>query len=440
MSSEKSNPRMIAAKIVDAVLSEHRSLSECASPLLDQISDPRDRGLAQELSYGVLRWYEQLDAIMSPFLQRPMKKRDSVLKALLLIGAYQIFHLRTPEHAAVSSTVECARQSGRPWATSLLNGILRNLIRKREHLLTQVNLSNKQKYSHPAWFIEKIKIDWPDDWETILINNNLPASMSLRVNALKNDRDTYLARLDEQDIKYSISDLSDQGIVLNQSTNPTRLPGFEDGAVSVQDIAAQLATPLLDLKPDQNILDACAAPGGKTAHILETEQNLHQLVAIDITEKRVALLKNTLTRLELLNNNVRILDHDAIATEQWSQDQKFDRILLDAPCSATGVIRRHPDIKYHRKARDIDSLAKTQRLLLKALWPLLASGGRLVYVTCSVFKQENEDQISWFLSQQEDATELKISSPWGRKTTFGKQILPGDGGMDGFYYACLHKT
>ncbi len=431
---------MIAAKIVDAVLSEHRSLSDCASPLLDQISDPRDRGLAQELSYGVLRWYEQLDAMVSPLLHRPMKKRDSILKALLLIGAYQIFHLRTPEHAAVSSTVECARQSGRPWATSLLNGVLRNLIRKCEHLLTQVSNSNKQKYSHPSWLIEKIKTDWPNDWETILSNNNLPASMALRVNVLKNDRDTYLSMLDEQDIKYSKSEFSKQGLLLKQSINPTRLANFEDGAVSIQDIAAQLAMPLLDLKPEQNVLDACAAPGGKTAHILETEQNLNRLVAIDITEKRIALLKNTLTRLGLLNNNVRILDQDATTTQQWWDGHKFDRILLDAPCSATGVIRRHPDIKYHRKASDIDSLVKTQRLLLKALWPLLASGGRLVYVTCSVFKQENQDQIAWFLSEQKDAEELKISSPWGRNTAFGKQILPGEGGMDGFYYACLHKT
>lgn len=436
----ENNPRMIAAEIVDAVLISHRSLSDCAPPLLDQIQDPRDRGLAQELSYGTLRWYEQLNEMITPLLRRPPKKRDSILKALLLIGAYQIFHLRTPEHAAVSSTVECARQSGRPWATALLNGILRNLIRKRDELISSKSKSDKSEYSHAQWFIDKIKNDWPNDWKEILTNNNQPADMSLRVNETKNDRESYLKKLDEVGIEYSKSEFSEQGIILGQSMNPTLLPNFQDGAVSVQDIAAQQAAPLLDLKPDQNVLDACAAPGGKTAHILETEPNLKRLVALDITEKRISLLKDTLTRLQLLTEKVNVIDHDAAETEKWWDGDQFDRILLDAPCSATGVIRKHPDIKYHRKASDIDSLSKLQRQLLISLWPLLASGGRLVYVTCSVFKQENQDQIAWFLSHQEDASELKINSPWGRDVAFGKQILPGEGGMDGFYYACLVKA
>ncbi len=436
----KNNPRMIAAEIIDTVLTKHRSLSDCAPPLLDRLEDPRDRGLAQELSYGVLRWYYQLDALISPLLQRPLKQRDSILRALLLTGAYQIVHLRTPEHAAVSSTVEGARQSGRPWATPLLNGILRNLIRQREHLLSSISDSLKAEYSHPEWLIGKIKKNWPDDWQSILSSNNQQAGMSLRVNALKGSRDDYLSSLNEMGIETSSSNTDKQGIQLVKSINPTLLPGFMQGEVSVQDLAAQKAAPLLDLKPDLKVLDACAAPGGKTAHILESEPDIKRLVALDITEKRVALLKDTLGRLDLLSEKVEVIDHDVTETDQWWDGKPFDRILLDAPCSATGVIRRHPDIKYHRQPDDIKTLAEKQRKILTALWPLLASGGRLVYVTCSVLKQENQDQIAWFLSQQKDASENKITASWGRSLTFGKQILPGEEGMDGFYYACLDKA
>ncbi len=433
------NARMTAAEIVDLVLTRHRSLSDCAAPLLDQLLDPRDRGLAQELSYGVLRWYFQLDALISPLLQRPLKPRDSILRALLLTGAYQICYLRIPQHAAVSSTVEGARQSGRPWATSLLNGVLRNLIRQRDNLLVSANRCPQSEYSHPQWLIDKFQEDWPNDWQSILDNNNQQGGMSLRVNMLKGSRDEYLAKLHEQGIESSSSASSAQGIILSQSMNPTQLPGFKEGQVSVQDIAAQMAVPLLDLKVGLNVLDACAAPGGKTAHILETEPDLSRLVALDITKKRVALLEDTLTRLDLFTEKVEVMDHDATDTSQWWDGKPFDRILLDVPCSATGVIRRHPDIKYHRQADDIKSLAETQRSLLTTLWPLLASGGRLVYVTCSVLRQENRDQITWFLSQQKDASESKITAPWGRSLTIGKQILPGDEGMDGFYYACLLK-
>ncbi len=429
---------MIAAEIIDMVLSKHRSLSDCAPTLLDRLEDPRDRGLAQELSYGVLRWYYQLDAMITPLLQRPVKQRDSILRALLLTGAYQITHLRLPEHAAVSSTVEGARQSGRPWATSLLNGVLRNLIRQRECLLSSANESLQAEHSHPEWLIGKIKKNWPDDWQSILSNNNQQAGMALRVNALKGSRDDYLFALHGMGIECSSSDL--QGIQLAQSMNPTLLPGFMEGRASVQDLAAQKAAPLLELQPDLRILDACAAPGGKTAHILETEPDLERLVALDITEKRVVLLKDTLNRLELLTEKVEVIDCDVSKTDQWWDGQLFERILLDAPCSATGVIRRHPDIKYHRQPDDIKVLAELQRNILTSLWPLLASGGRLVYVTCSVLKQENQDQIEWFLSQHKDAYESKIEASWGRDLTFGKQILPGDEGMDGFYYACLVKA
>lgn len=436
----KKNARLIAAEIIDTVLTKHRSLSDCAPPLLDKLEDPRERAFANELSYGVLRWYFQLNAVLSPLLRKPFKSKDSILKAFLLIGAYQISHMRTPEHAAVSSTVEGAKQTGRPWATALLNGVLRNLLRQHEQLSSTANESLEAEYSHPQWFVGKIKKNWPDDWQEILNQNNQQAGMSLRVNALKENRDDYLATLNELGIECARSEVSTDGIKLLQSINPTTLPGFMEGHVSVQDQAAQQAAGLLDLKPDQNVLDACAAPGGKTAHILEREPNLKALTALDITEKRVALLNDTLSRLGLLSEKVRVIDHDASETEQWWDGKLFDRILLDAPCSATGVIRRHPDIKYHRQPDDIKALVETQRKILTALWPLLASGGRLVYVTCSTLKQENQDQIAWFLSEQKNASESKILAPWGRDLSHGKQILPGNEGMDGFYYACLLKA
>ncbi len=435
----KHNARTIAALIIDDVFTRNRSLADCSTPLLEKLTDLRERKLAQELSYGVLRWDLQLRAILAPFLHKPLKSRDSIIMALLLIGAYQIRQMRTPEYAAVSSTVEAARYFGRPWATSLLNGILRNLTRQDDVLSKIINQSETIKYSHPEWMLRRLQKDWPEDWPTILKNNNRPPELALRVNQRKISREDYLLKLKNEGIPAIASRLSGQGIMPSHSVNPALLPGFTQGEVSVQGIAAQQAVYLLDLKPGCLVLDACAAPGGKTAHILETEPELTHMIAIDTTSKRINLLESTLRRLELLSEKVEIIDCDITCIKKWWNGQHFDRILLDAPCSATGVIRKHPDIKYHRTEEDIDLLVEKQREMLIALWPLLASGGRLVYVTCSTFRQENQEQISWFLSQQQDARELPIDAPWGRRVEPGRQILPGEEGMDGFYYACLVK-
>ena len=436
----KQTARTIAALIIDSVLSQQRSLSESAPALLDQLKDPRERALAQEISFGVLRWYYQLDSLIASLLQRPLKRRHSLIQALLLSGAYQICHLRTPHHAVVSTTVDAAKQFGANWASALINGTLRNLIRKREYLLLNNDQSDQCKFAHPQWLINEIHDDWPEHWQQLLEHNNQLAGLSLRVNQLKTSRDHYLTELERAEIRALATPDSQTGITLAQSMNPVTLPGFTEGKVSVQDIAAQLAAPLLALKPGLRVLDACAAPGGKTAHILESEPKLSGLVAIDKSEKRNTLLRQTLQRLDLMDEKVTIINSDATETGQWWDGIPFDRILLDAPCSATGVIRRHPDIKYHRRKNDIETLVHIQRNLLNNLWPLLASGGRLVYVTCSILKKENRDQIAWFLDSQPSASELEFEASWGHKTQPGRQILPGEKGMDGFYYACLVKA
>ncbi len=436
----KENARTIAARIIDAVITQQRSLSDVASGYLDKLTDPRERRLAQELSYGVLRKFQELDKIIGFLLQKPLKKRDGLVKALLLSGAYQIYYLRTPEHAAVSGTVDAAKKLGSGWARGLINGSLRNLIRQSDTLRKQAHSDESARYQHPAWMIKKLKHDWPEDWEAILDASQQLAPMNLRVNARRGSREDYLILLQAEAIEASLDSRNLHGIRLARTHNPTTLPGFTQGHVSVQDSAAQLAAGLLDLQAEQRVLDICAAPGGKTAHILESQPALASLLSIDLVESRVALIRQTLTRLHLDQANVTVLQADALESKNWWNGHAFDRILLDAPCSATGVIRRHPDIKLHRKPHDIEKLIHTQAQILDQSWSLLASGGRLVYVTCSVFNDENRTQIAQFLQNHSDAREVPIDADWGRSVQPGRQILPGEEGMDGFYYACLEKT
>lgn len=272
----KQTARTIAAQIIDSVLDQQRSLSESAPTLLDKLKDPRERALAQELSFGVLRWYYQLDSLIALLLQRPLKRRDSLIQALLLSGAYQICHLRTPQHAAVSSTVDAAKQLGVSWASALINGTLRNLIRKREYLLSNISQSDQSKFAHPQWLIDEIRDNWPVHWQQILEHNNQLAQLSLRVNQLKTSREHYLTVLEQADIRALASSSSGAGIILEQSLNPVTLPGFTAGMVSVQDIAAQLAAPLLVLQPGLRVLDACAAPGVKP-HISLSQSHSFQV-------------------------------------------------------------------------------------------------------------------------------------------------------------------
>lgn len=426
------NVRLAAAQALDEVVRQGRSLST-VMPVWQAKIGTKDRALLQELCYGVLRWYHRLDAIAAQLLRKPFKAKDTDVRCLILVGIYQLHYLRVPDHAAVSETVAAVKGLNKPWAKGLVNAVLRGFQRLSEQDLAALDQADGVRLAHPDWLLGKIRKAYPEQWLDILSANNQYPPMSLRVNARQAGRDAYLADLP---VEASALDHSAQGIVLDKPTDVEALPGFAEGRVSVQDGAAQLAAGLLAAAPGERILDACAAPGGKTAHVLETQPDLAAMVALDIDELRLQRVSENLTRLKL---NAEIVCADASQTEQWWDGQAFDRIMLDAPCSATGVIRRHPDIKLLRRPVDIDQLVTLQAQILRALWPLLKPGGMLLYMTCSVLPQENVKQLQAFFSDHDDVSELPIAVDWGMAQAIGRQILPGQAGMDGFYYARLLK-
>jgi len=435
MQNSITDPRAAAAIALARVL-QHRESLNTALPNTLQPLNGRDHALAQELAYGTLRWLTQLEFIAKQLLQKPLKPADADIYALLLVGLYQLRHTRIPDHAAISASVAASGVLGKSWARGLINAILRNAQRQHDALETQLQNNLVARTAHPQWLVERIKSDWPDDWQAILTANNQRPPLHLRVNARKTNRDDYLTTLTNADITATAHPHATYGITLEKPTDVTALPGFADGLVSVQDPAAQLASQLLDAHAHDRVLDACAAPGGKTAAILEAQPQLHELVAIDNDATRLTRVDDNLARLQLTG---RCLTADAGEVNSWWDGVPFQRILLDAPCSASGVIRRHPDIKYLRRPTDLANLATTQNQLLRALWPTLAPGGRLLYATCSVFKRENDAVIRAFCATTPDAQSQAITADWGKISAVGRQILPGEAGMDGFYYACLHK-
>jgi len=392
----------------------------------------KDRAFIQALCFGVCRQYHRLDFILSQLLDKPLKDAD--VKSLALVGLYQLNFMRVKPHAAVSETVLAARK--KPWAKSLLNAVLRTYLREQEGLEHKADKSPVAALSHPDWLLRQIEQDWPEQAPAILQQNNQQPPMALRVNLAKISRESYLQLLAEQEITAETVSFCPSSIKLEKPVPVDLLPGFADGFVSVQDTAAQLAAGLLDLQPGQRVLDVCAAPGGKAAHILESQTQLEELVAVDIDESRMQRVSENLQRLTL---QAKLVVGDAANPQSWWDGKPFDRILLDAPCSALGVIRRHPDIKLLRRAEDIGQLQALQKAILQAVWPLLAPGGIMVYATCSILKQENEDQVRAFLVEYPDAVELPIDADWGTAGTCGRQILTGESAMDGFYYACLIK-
>lgn len=397
----------------------------------------RDRALLQQLCYGTMRDFHQLNAIATQLLKRPFKARDYDIRALVLVGIYQLRSLRIPKHAAINETVDAAHELEKSWATSLLNGLLRHYERETEALEASVNTTPAGRYNHPDWFVSKVQNNWPEHWQAIIDgNNDDQAPLTLRVNRLQTSREQYLEELHSLDIEATETPNSPDGITLAAPCDVTTLPGYIYGWFSVQDEAAQLAGYLLDLKPGQRVLDACAAPGGKLCHILEQEPALASVEAIELEERRAGRITENLTRLGL---NAHLHIADACESSWWDQ-QSYDRILLDAPCSATGVIRRNPDIKYLRKGEDIQAMAELQFKILNNLWQMLAPGGKLLYATCSIFPQENERLIKRFVTQQDDAEHLPLTTEWGIERPYGRQLFPTPGGHDGFYYALLAKT
>ncbi|HAB92122.1 MAG TPA: 16S rRNA (cytosine(967)-C(5))-methyltransferase [Pseudomonas sp.] len=429
------NPRLAAARALAAVLAGKASLASSLPTQLERVSD-RDKGLVQELAFGTARWQPRLSALALALLSKPFRKADQDVEALLLVGLYQLLYTRIPAHAAIAETVGCATALKKPWAKGLLNAVLRRAQREAETLLPTLEKDPVVLTAHPRWLQKSLKAFWPDDWLAICEANNSHPPFTLRVNQRVTSRDAYLAELLDCGIAGQATPFSKDGITLASPCDVTALPGFADGAVSVQDEAAQLAADLLMLEPEQRVLDACCAPGGKTCHILESQAQLREVVAIDLEPQRLDRVKANLERLKL---KASIVAGDARAVDQWWDGQVFQRILLDAPCSATGVIRRHPDIKLTRQTDDIAALAQLQGELLDALWPTLAENGILLYATCSTLPTENTEVIAAFLQRTSDAQELPFQAAFGKAQPHGQQLLAQVGGHDGFYYARLIK-
>lgn len=429
------NPRLAAAKALAAVLSGKASLNSSLPTQLDKVED-RDRGFTQDLAFGTARWQPRLSALAEKLLQKPFKAADADVEALLLVGLYQLHYTRVPAHAAIGETVGCADKLKKPWAKGLLNAVLRNAQRESETIFAELERDPVVRTAHPRWLQKSLKAFWPEQWEAICAANNAHPPMILRVNRRHHNRDAYLTLLGEAGIAATPCVYSRDGIVLEAAADVRSLPGFAEGWISVQDEAAQLAADLLDLAPGQRVLDACCAPGGKTCHILEAEPALAGVVAVDLEAKRLVRVKENLERLGL---NAELIAADGRDIDKWWDGKPFQRILLDAPCSATGVIRRHPDIKLTRQPDDIVALAQLQGELLDAMWKTLEVGGILLYATCSTLPTENTEVIAAFLERTPGARELDLATAAGIKQPHGRQLLAQQGGHDGFYYAKLIK-
>jgi 16S rRNA (cytosine967-C5)-methyltransferase len=427
--------RAAAARIVQQVIYGGDSLTEVLQQPVATSLPATEQPLLRDLCFGCLRWHERLSAILAQLLGKPLKAADKDVECLLRVGLYQLVYQRTPDHAAVNETVKSVKKLRKAWAEKLVNGVLRRFLRERDALLAQADRQENARYAFPAWLLTRIRTAWPDDWETILQASNTHAAMTLRVNQRQYSAAAYQTLLENNGIAATTVPYVSSALNLHKATGVELLPEFAEGAVSVQDAAAQLAAFLLDCQPGMRVLDACAAPGGKTSHLLERTADLNVL-ALDSSANRLQRVTENLQRLQL---HAQVVAADAGDLNAWWDGQPFERILLDAPCSATGVIRRHPDIKVLRRDSDIAALQQEQARLLRALWQTLQPGGQLLYATCSILPEENSQQVAAFLAQQHDAVHQPILDGWGRALPIGRQILPGDAGMDGFYYALLTK-
>jgi len=421
--------RAVAARVNARVVSGGESLDRVLATT--SMDDSRDAALLRAISYGALRWHDRIQWQLEQLLTRPLSRRDVELAGLLRVGLFQLQWLRIPEHAAVAATVAAAAMIGVERAKGLVNAVLRRFLREHDEFDSRVQTSREALVSHPRWLIDLLEADWPEQAAAILAANNAPPPMWLRVNHRRVSTTEYLQRLEAAGIEAVAAVAPASAVMLTEPRPASTVPGYAEGHVSVQDAGAQLAAGLLDPQPGQRVLDACAAPGGKTAHLLETCPEIERLVALDRDRARLATLESGVERLGL---EATIIHGDAAEPSQWWDGELFDRILLDAPCSALGVIRRHPDIKRLRRPEDIPAMAARQAQLLAALWPLLAPGGKLLYATCTVARRENQAQIGDFVAGTSDAA----TDPPGTGTP--RQIWPGEANMDGFYYACIHKN
>lgn len=427
------NPRSIAVQVIQQVVDQGRSLDEIInSGWYRSLSlEKRDLGLCRELVFGFCRWYFALSTLLASRLQKPLRARDRDIEIILILGLYQLLVMNTEPHAAVNESVKLALAQNKPWARGLVNALLRGVIRD------QVVLDKgAPAQAYPDWIMARIRRDWGERAEDVLVQGNNRPPMTLRVDSRQVAIDKAIAALHSAGIEASEHSVVATAIELASPCEVVQLPGFERGVLSVQDAAAQIAASLLDCKSGAHVLDACAAPGGKTIHLLQQYENI-KLDALDSSEARLDRLRQNLQRID---KSARILVGDAARPETWFDGDNYDCILADLPCSASGVMRRHPDIKLLRRESDIMPLLAQQRKIMDALWRLLKPGGKMLYSTCSIFKDENEVQIVKFLERHPDCTEIAIESvEWGIARPRGRQILTGSDNMDGFYYGLLTK-
>lgn len=426
------NPRAIAAYIIYLVCYDGVSLSEAF--LEANVSHLDDAPFIKEVCFGTIRFWISLQAILKALLEKPLKKEDKDIECLLCVGLYQLIYMNIPDYAVVDETVTATRVLKKSWASRLVNKILRMMI---ENKIQPKGIT--AEFSHPNWLIDKIKIAWPDDWETILNANNQKAPLFLRVNKTKISLEKFESLLQKNDIESERVLNLPCALLLPNALSVEKIPGFSEGLFSVQDASGQKVVEYLDLKSDHVVLDACAAPGSKTTHILENVPNIKKLVSVDISQSRLEKIKDNIKRLRLNNKNIELLAGDLENINDEFEPNTFDRILLDAPCSATGVIRRHPDIKILRKKTDIPVLAAQQLKMLNTVWPLLKNGGKLLYTTCSILLDENSEVIKLFFQSHPDAREIPLDLSWGKSCEHGQQVITGDHGRDGFYYSVIQK-
>ena len=438
------NARFAAVLTLQKVLAAEQPCALDTAMQLVPVS-PREEALRKALCQGVCYWYFTLHKWVSILVDKPLKTKDQDLLCLLMIGLYQLYWMRTPDYACLQATTETAIALQKSWAKGFINAVLRKA-------QLQINTKppqflQKARSAWPDWLAQQIEQAWPTQVDGIFAAGQKPGPMTLRINSQHHSREHYLQLLTSsqlaadttEDIAAAPTEFSDVGLRLREPCSVDRLPGFAQGWCSIQDEAAQLAAQLLDAQPGQRVLDACAAPGGKANHLIERCPNIRELIALEKSASRMALLHSNHQRLGF-TTPTRYLHADASVLSQWWDGQPFERILLDAPCSASGIIRRHPDIKILRRENDIVALAATQLTLLTTLWPCLAVGGRLLYATCSILPAENINVIAQFLQQTSNAEHLTITANWGFGLEYGRQLLPSIAGADGFYYALLQKT
>ena len=431
-----SGPRLAALNMLASVLDSGSNLAD--AELENNQPDARDRAFTRHLAYGVLRWLNALEWLAAQLLRKPLRRKDRDVQRLILLGLFQLWKGDAAAHAAIHESAENARKLGKPWAVSVINAVLRRFQREQADWITSLEKTD-ERFAHPGWLLQALRADWPEDWQRVVAANNQPGPLWLRLNRQFDTTETANS-LVQGGFTMERHAIVEEAIKISPAAPVTSLPGFEQGRISVQDPAAQLAAELLLLEDHHRVLDACAAPGGKTCHILETVPGV-TLTALDQSPARLERVGENMKRLGIRRGgNINLVAANAAEPDEWWDGGLYDRILLDAPCTASGVIRRHPEIKWLRNPGQVGQAAKLQALLLQRLWPLLKTGGILLYATCSVLRVENSRQIERFIELQADAELLEINTGWGRKLEYGRQILPGEQEMDGFFYASLRKN